>query len=245
VSIAEVSSRTGDAAGGPTDEQPLSEEERKMVTRLLADPIVFPQTFKTWLVAFLEGSDLTLPMQSILGLNSLLSPGSGGSVGIMSVLPAGLVFPFAGPTPPTGTLFCDGRLLSISNYQRLYKAVGTRYGGDGTTTFGIPDCQGRTLIGYGSGQLLGDNEHHNVLDRGAKHHHFVQIPVYDSSFVAAAETEAADLDEEETEWVVQGTRVPKGAAMPRAVVAYAEGDTSGAHDQDQGAFMVLPYVITY
>lgn len=45
--------------------------------------------------------------------------------------------------------FCNGQLLPISQYQTLFSLLGTTYGGDGRTTFGLPDLRGRTAIGAG------------------------------------------------------------------------------------------------
>lgn len=52
---------------------------------------------------------------------------------------------------PTNWLPCDGRLLSIGDYSPLFALIGTTYGGDGVSTFGLPDLRGRTPISYGQG----------------------------------------------------------------------------------------------
>jgi microcystin-dependent protein len=51
---------------------------------------------------------------------------------------------------PSGWFPCDGRLLSIADYQVLYTLLGTTFGGDGVTTFGVPDLRGRTPVHWGS-----------------------------------------------------------------------------------------------
>lgn len=61
---------------------------------------------------------------------------------------------FAGNFAPLGWFFCDGSLLPISQYQALYSLLGTIYGGDGRTTFGLPDLRGRVPMGTGQGQGL-------------------------------------------------------------------------------------------
>lgn len=61
---------------------------------------------------------------------------------------------FAGNYAPEGWLICDGRLLPISQYSALFSVVGTTYGGDGRTTFGIPDMRGRSVVGAGRGNGL-------------------------------------------------------------------------------------------
>ena len=55
---------------------------------------------------------------------------------------------------PRGTLEADGRLLPISQNTALFSLLGTMYGGDGRTTFALPDLRGRTIIGEGQGPGL-------------------------------------------------------------------------------------------
>jgi len=56
---------------------------------------------------------------------------------------------------PRGWAQCDGQLLPIAQNQALYSLLGTTYGGDGRTTFGLPDLRGRTSIHRGTGHILG------------------------------------------------------------------------------------------
>lgn len=59
---------------------------------------------------------------------------------------------FAGNFPPKGWFFCDGTLLSINQYQALFSIIGTIYGGDGQTTFALPDLRGRAPVQPGQGR---------------------------------------------------------------------------------------------
>jgi len=61
---------------------------------------------------------------------------------------------FAGDFAPRGWAFCDGQLLAISQNDALFSLLGTIYGGDGRTTFGLPDLQGRIPIHAGNGPGL-------------------------------------------------------------------------------------------
>ena len=61
---------------------------------------------------------------------------------------------FAGNFAPRGWAFCHGQLLAISSNTALFSILGTTYGGDGRTTFALPDLRGRTPIGSGSGPGL-------------------------------------------------------------------------------------------
>ncbi len=61
---------------------------------------------------------------------------------------------FAGNFAPRGWAFCDGQLLPIAQNTALFSLVGTTYGGDGRTTFGLPDLQGRAPMHPGNGPGL-------------------------------------------------------------------------------------------
>ena len=61
---------------------------------------------------------------------------------------------FAGNFAPRGWAFCHGQILSINQNQTLYSLLGTTYGGDGRTTFGLPDLRGRVPVHVGQGPGL-------------------------------------------------------------------------------------------
>jgi microcystin-dependent protein len=61
---------------------------------------------------------------------------------------------FGGTFAPRGWALCDGQLLSISSYSALFSILGTTYGGDGRSTFGLPDLRGRVAIHPGTGSGL-------------------------------------------------------------------------------------------
>jgi microcystin-dependent protein len=66
----------------------------------------------------------------------------------------GQVLLFAGDYAPKGWSICDGSLLNISDYPELFIVLGTTYGGDGITTFKLPDLRGRVAVGTGTGSGL-------------------------------------------------------------------------------------------
>jgi len=66
----------------------------------------------------------------------------------------GQISMFAGNFAPRGWAFCDGQLLPISQNTALFSLLGTTYGGDGRTTFGLPDLRGRVPMHAGSGPGL-------------------------------------------------------------------------------------------
>lgn len=61
---------------------------------------------------------------------------------------------FAGNFAPRGWAFCDGQLLAVSQNDALFSLLGTIYGGDGRTTFGLPDMRGRIPLHQGEGPGL-------------------------------------------------------------------------------------------
>lgn len=63
---------------------------------------------------------------------------------------------FAGNFAPEGFALCDGRVLKITEYQELYSVLGTTFGGDGRTTFALPDMRSRLPIHIGPGYRIGD-----------------------------------------------------------------------------------------
>jgi hypothetical protein len=66
-------------------------------------------------------------------------------------MPIGAVIDFAGTTPPSGWLIADGRLVSRSTYAALFAVLGTAFNaGDGSTTFGLPNFNGRSGVGPGN-----------------------------------------------------------------------------------------------
>ncbi|TLX75035.1 phage tail protein [Labilibacter sediminis] len=96
---------------------------------------------------------------------------------------------FAGNFAPRGWAFCDGQLLAINQHSALFSLLGTMYGGDGRTTFGLPDLRGRVPMHAGTGPGLSSRiqgaksgTETNVLNANhlPSHNHGVQInnPVY-------------------------------------------------------------------
>lgn len=82
--------------------------------------------------------------------NQVLKTDGSGTISFTSLadftLPAGLIFPFAGTSAPSGYLFCDGSTVAAATYAALFTAIGTTYGGD-STNFALPDLRGRVIAG--------------------------------------------------------------------------------------------------
>ena len=63
---------------------------------------------------------------------------------------------FAGNFAPAGWMFCEGQLLPISENETLFQLIGTTYGGDGESTFALPDLRGRLPLHQGNGLILAE-----------------------------------------------------------------------------------------
>src|SRR2546423_3707308 len=63
---------------------------------------------------------------------------------------------FAGNFAPAGWTFCEGQLLPISENETLFQLLGTTYGGDGQSTFALPDMRGRVPLHFGNGFTLAE-----------------------------------------------------------------------------------------
>jgi len=63
---------------------------------------------------------------------------------------------FAGNFAPAGWMFCEGQLLPIAENETLFILIGTTYGGDGESTFALPDLRGRLPIHQGNGFILAE-----------------------------------------------------------------------------------------
>ena len=81
---------------------------------------------------------------------------------------------------PRGWALCNGQLLSISQNQALFALLGTTYGGNGTTTFALPDLQGRQAMDEGNGHIQGEKAgeavHTLTISEIPAHTHLVASP---------------------------------------------------------------------
>lgn len=95
-------------------------------------------------------------------------------------LPIGAIIPFSSDTIPENWLLCDGQAVSRTTYQELFSAIGTTYGnGDGSTTFNLPDLQGKIPVGKDEndtdfnalGSTGGEKEHTLTTNEMPSHNH--------------------------------------------------------------------------
>ncbi len=123
---------------------------------------------------------------------------------------------FAGNFAPRGWALCHGQLLSISSNEALFSLIGTIYGGDGRTTFGLPDLRGRAAMGEGSGPGLSSRRLGQKLGRETNTLNVAQLPSHSHTVAAQVNTDAAAVT------------APANHFLAPAE-AYATAGTAGAH----------------
>lgn len=122
---------------------------------------------------------------------------------------------FAGNFAPDGWFFCWGQSLPIQQYAALYSLLGNTYGGDGHTTFNLPDLRGRVPVGAGMSPTLGSN--HQVGERwGAESVTLTpaQLPLKTATGTCAATQSTAAFS------TVQGTANPVPVSQPSLGLNY-------------------------
>lgn len=87
---------------------------------------------------------------------------------------------FAGNFPPSGWMFCEGQQLPISENETLFQLIGTTYGGDGQSTFNLPDLRGRIPVHQGPGFILAQAAGVEEVTLTTQ-----QIPVHNHAFIAS------------------------------------------------------------
>lgn len=130
---------------------------------------------------------------------------------------------------PRGWAFCDGQILPINQNQSLYSLLGTTYGGDGRTTFALPDLRGRVPIHVGSsgdggahhteGQKSGEETHTLAANEMPQHNHVVKASTANatvtdpSSMVLAATTSDVYTDSATSVDLASGTSLNAGGGQ--------------------------------
>ena len=88
---------------------------------------------------------------------------------------------FAGNFAPAGWMFCEGQLLPISENETLFQLIGTTYGGDGESTFQLPDLRGRIPVHQGNNFVLSENGGAESVTLTIN-----QVPIHSHSLLASS-----------------------------------------------------------
>lgn len=92
---------------------------------------------------------------------------------------------FAGNFAPAGWMFCEGQLLPISENETLFNLIGTTYGGDGQSTFALPDLRGRVPMHQGNGFIMAETGGAETITLTIS-----QIPAHSHAFVGTTNNAA-------------------------------------------------------
>jgi microcystin-dependent protein len=170
------------------------------------------------------------------------------------VIPRGGVIPFAGGSPPTGWLLCDGAAISRSTYAALFGVISVTYGiGDGSTTFNVPDLVGRVVIGLNAANTdidtMGENDGLAAASRSIKHNHTngLTLPDHVHSYTWAAEPPSQNAASGPNGGAsIAGSNVYTGLTIGNPTTHPAINGTigpGGSRPTDSAAFLVLKYII--
>ena len=140
---------------------------------------------------------------------------------------------------PRGWAFCDGQILPINQNQSLYSLLGTTYGGDGRTTFALPDLRGRTPVHIGNGFLLGEKSGEETHTLSA-----AEMPQHDHALRASADGGSTPLP---TGNVLASSAPSEQYHPPTTMVPLAAGTVANvgggqAHDNMQ-PYLALSFCI--
>lgn len=143
-------------------------------------------------------------------------------------LPVGSTIPFAAAAAPTGWLICNGSTVSRTTYASLFSVIGVSWGvGDGSTTFGLPDLQGRVAVGSGAGTGLTAR---TLAGSGGEETHLLTIAEMPSH----------------THTTSYGVNIFGGGSLGGASIGQAALQTSNSAGLDTAHNTMQPYkVLTY
>lgn len=123
---------------------------------------------------------------------------------------------FAGSFAPYGWNWCDGTLLQIADWEMLFDLIGTTYGGDGQTTFALPDLRGRIPVhqgnGFTPGQTGGVEEVTLTVDELPAHSH----PLAASTNLGTANSPIGSVVAQSPSIKLYRTSAPSAALAPNA-----------------------------
>jgi len=149
---------------------------------------------------------------------------------------------FAGNFAPAGWMFCEGQLLPISEYETLFNLIGTTYGGDGQSTFQLPDLRGRLPMHQGNGFTLAETGGVETVTLTVP-----QIPAHSHPYLATVNfTNSGGPNGNLVGQIAGGTAKIYSGVSPTAAMAPASiGATGGSqpHDNFQ-PYLCVDFIIS-
>ena len=152
---------------------------------------------------------------------------------------------------PIGWFLCDGSLKSISEYNALYALLGTMYGGDGQTTFALPDLRGRAALGMGTGKGLSTyvqgqqtgTEHVTLTSANTPlHTHSIAFSANDAT---SAKPAAGFTLGNNVQTVLSGFYAAGPATTPLRGGSISANKNGGLPHENRQSFLTINYIIAW
>ncbi len=144
----------------------------------------------------------------------------------------GQISMFAGNFAPRGWAFCDGQLLAISQNSALFSILGTTYGGDGRTTFALPDLRGRVPMHKGHGPGLSNRPLGVKIGSETNSISILQMPSHTHNATTTGNTQinvSTENGEESSpngQYIASGNNIFVDSPTPNAYLAGVSSNTT-------------------
>ena len=147
---------------------------------------------------------------------------------------------FGGNFAPAGWMFCEGQLLPISEYETLFNLIGTTYGGDGQSTFALPDLRGRLPMHFGNGFTLAETGGVETVTLTVS-----QIPAHTHAFLATSSFGTQSSPGGNVLAQTQAIKLYDSTAPTTAMASGAVSSTGGSqpHDNFQ-PYLCVDFIIS-
>src|SRR5688572_19322407 len=147
---------------------------------------------------------------------------------------------FAGNFAPAGWMFCEGQLLPISENETLFQLIGTTYGGDGQSTFALPDLRGRLPLHQGNGFLLAETGGAEDITLTVS-----QIPVHSHPWMASSAAAMSQGPRNLVLAVAQAQTYVRTAGSPVDLAASSVGSTGGTQPHtNMQPYLCVQFIIS-
>jgi len=148
---------------------------------------------------------------------------------------------FAGNFAPAGWVFCDGSLLGISQFDTLFNLIGTTYGGDGVSTFAVPNLQSRVPVHQGPGYTLAQPGGAETVTLTTQ-----QIPSHSHNAIASS-GQAGQASPSNASWASNSNLKPfsAGTAVNSLMASTNIGPAGGSQPHDNMLpFQAINYILS-
>lgn len=150
---------------------------------------------------------------------------------------------FAGTFAPRGWALCEGQLLAINSNQALFSILGTTYGGDGRTSFALPDLRGRVAIQEGTGPGLPT---YRLGQRGGTYENRMtvqQMPSHNHAGAVQVSTDSAE-ESDATSFLASSQSFNEEATANQFLSGVSVGNTGGGQPiNNMQPYLAVNYII--